>query len=102
MGWDGMGLTVDDVLWRYGLLVRLVAYFIGLRRDEVDELRAAVDHQLAGVVGHPYVGQRLFNHLVDGRSGNGQVVVVSRGGGHRGRHVTNNRLSKLINGSTFD
>lgn len=30
MWWDGMGLTVDDVLRGYGLLVRLVAYFIGL------------------------------------------------------------------------
>ena len=58
----------------------LVAYLVGLGGDQVDELRAAVHHQLAGVVGHAHVGQRLLDHLVDGRAGDGQVVVVAGGG----------------------
>lgn len=62
----GSSLTVDDVLGRDGLLVRLVADLVGLGGDEVDELRAAVDHQLARVVGHAHVGQSLLDHLVDG------------------------------------
>lgn len=79
MWWDGMGLTVNDVLRGNGLLVRLVAYFIGLGRDKVNELRATVDHQLAGVVCHPHIRQRFFDHLVNRRSRDGQVVIVSRG-----------------------
>lgn len=84
---DQVARTVDHVLWRDGLFVGLVADFIGLRGDEVDELRAAVDHQLPGVVGHSDVGKRLFDHLVDGCSGDRQVVVVSRRS-HRGEHMT--------------
>lgn len=79
------------MLRRDGLLVGLVAYFIGLRRDEVYELCAAVHHQLPGVVGHPDIGQSLFDHLVDGCSGDSQVVVVSRGRSHRGRESTTNQ-----------
>lgn len=66
-----------------GLLLRFVADLVGLGRDEVDELGAAVHHQLAGVVGHPHVRKRLFDHLVDGSSGDRQVVIVAGRGGHR-------------------
>lgn len=59
-------LTVNDMLRGDGLLLGLVADFIGLGGDQVDELGAAVHHQLPGVVGHPHVGKRFFNHLVDG------------------------------------
>lgn len=52
----------------------------------MDELCAAVHHQLPGVVGHPDVRKRLFNHLVNGCSGDRQVVVVSRRS-HRGTHM---------------
>lgn len=79
-------LTVDDMLRRYGLLVGLVAYFIGFWGYEVDELRAAVNHKLPGVVSHSHVGESFFYHLVDSCSGDGEVVVVSRGRSHRGRH----------------
>ncbi len=90
----GPGLTIDDMLRRDGLLVGLVAYFIGFRRYEVDELRAAVNHQLPGVVRHSYVGESFFNHLVDGCSGDGEVVVVSRGRSHRGRRMTTNQRNE--------
>lgn len=89
----GPGLTVDDVLGRDGLLVGLVAYFVGFRGDEVDELRAAVHYQLPGVVRHSYVGESLFDHLVDGRSGDGEVVVIPRGRSHRGRRRYGRRKS---------
>lgn len=78
------GLTLYDVLGGYGLLLGLVADLVGLGGDEVDELRAAVYHQLPGVVRHADVGQRLLDHLVDGSPGDGQVVVVPRRGGHAG------------------
>lgn len=68
-----------------GLLVGFVAYFVGLGGNEVDKLSAAVDHQLPGVVGHSDVREGFFNHLVDGRSGDREVVVVSRGGSHCGK-----------------
>lgn len=55
----------------------------------MNELCAAVNHQLPGVVGHPDVRKRLFNHLVNGCSRDGQVVVVSRRS-HRGKHMTTN------------
>lgn len=61
----------------------------------MDELRAAVDHQLPGVVGHPHVGKRLFNHLVDGCSGDRQVVVVSRRS-HRRRTTTRSDPMELL------
>lgn len=76
-----------------GLLVRLVAYFVGFRGNEVDELCAAVDHQFPGVVGHSDIGESFFNHLVDGCSGNGEVVIVSRGGSHRGKKINNKTLT---------
>lgn len=53
----------------------------------MDELRAAVHHQLASVVGHSYVRKSLFDHLVDCRSGDCEVVVVARGGSHRGPDI---------------
>lgn len=83
------GPTVDDMLRRNGLLVWLVAYFICFRGNEVDELRAAINNKLPGVVCHSYVGERFFNHLVDRCPGDGEVIVVSRGGSHRGREKIN-------------
>ena len=80
----GAGLTVDDMLRRYGLLVGLVAYFISFWGDEVYELRAAVHHQLPGIVCHSYVRESFLDHLVDRCSGDCEVVVVSRGRSHRG------------------
>lgn len=65
-----------------GLLLGLVADLIGLGGDEVNELGAAVDHQFPGIVGHPHAGQSLFDHLVDGSPGDGEVVIVPGGGGH--------------------
>lgn len=75
-------LTVDDMLRGDGLLLRFVADLIGLRGNQVDELGAAVHHQLPGVVGHPHVRKRFFNHLVDGCPRDGEVVVVSGRGSH--------------------
>lgn len=75
-----------DMLRGYGLLLRLVADLIGLRGDEVDKLRAAVDHQFPGIVCHADVGERLLDHLVDGSPGDGEVVVVTRRRGHPRRH----------------
>lgn len=92
----GSGLTVDDVLGGDGLLVGFVAYLVGLGGDEVDELGAAVHHQLPGVVGHSHVRESFFNHLVDGRSGDGEVVVVSRGGSHRGKNANTLKLNKWL------
>lgn len=89
------GLTIDDMLGRYGLLVGLVAYFIGLGGDEVYELCAAVNHQLSGVVGHSDIGESFFNHLVDSCSGDGEVVVVSRGRSHRGGQTKPQYQKKL-------
>lgn len=65
-------------------LLRFVADLVGLGGDEVDEFSAAVDHQLPGVVRHADVGQRLFDHLVDGSPGDGEVVVVAGRRGHPG------------------
>lgn len=67
---------MDDVLGRDGLLLGLVADLVGLGGDEVDELGAAVHHQLPGVIRHSHVRQRLFDHLIDRRSGDRQVIVV--------------------------
>lgn len=84
---SGARLTIDDMLGRYGLLVGLVAYFIGFWRYEVYELCATVNHKLPSVVRHSNVRERFFNHLVDSCSRNGEVVVVSRGRSHCGRHM---------------
>lgn len=75
-------LTVDYMLWGNSLLLRPVADLIGFGGDQVDELGAAVHHQLPGVVGHSHVGKRFFNHFVDGRPRDGEVVVVSGRGSH--------------------
>lgn len=62
----------------------------------MNELCAAVNHQLPGVVCHPDVRKRLFNHLVNGCSRDRQVVVVSRRS-HRGKHMTTNSEKKPSN-----
>lgn len=56
------------------------------------ELCAAVHHELPGVVSHSYVRKSFFNHLVDGCSGDGEVVVVSRGRSHRGRRMSTQQI----------
>lgn len=54
------------------------------------KLCAAVNNKLPGVVSHSNVWESFFNHLVDSCSGDGEVVIVSRGRGHRGRQKTTN------------
>lgn len=87
----GAGLTVDDMLRGYSLLVGFVAYFIGFGWNEVDEFRAAIDHELPGVVGNSYIGESFLNHLIDGCSRNREIIIVSRGGSHR---VTRKQTNK--------
>lgn len=77
-------LTLYDMLRGDRFLLGFVADLVGLGGDEVDEFSAAVDHQLPGVVRHADVGQRLFDHLVDGSPGDGEVVVVAGRRGHPG------------------
>lgn len=88
------GLTVDDMLWGNGFLLRLVAYIIGFWGYEVDELCAAVNNKLPGIVGHPYIGESFFNHFVDSCSRDGEVVVISRGRSHRGSRRDRNQGKK--------
>lgn len=70
------------MLWRYGLLVGFVTDLIRLGGNKMDELCAAIDHKLPGIVGHPYVRQSFFDHFVDSCSRYGEVVVISRRGSH--------------------
>lgn len=86
----GPALTIDDMLRRYGLLVGLVAYFISFWRYEVYELCATINHKFSGIVSNSYVRKSFLYHLVDGCSGDGEVVVVSRGRSHRDRHMIKN------------
>lgn len=51
----------------------------------MDEFSAAVYHQLPSIIRDADVGERFFDHLVDGSPGDGEVVVVARGRGHPGR-----------------
>lgn len=76
-------LTLYDVLGWDGLLFRFVANLIGFRRYKVNEFSAAVHHQLPGIVGHPDVGESLFDHLIDSSSGYSEIIVVARWGSHR-------------------
>lgn len=94
----GPALTIDDMLRRYGLLVGLVAYFISFWRYEVYELCATINHKFSGIVSHSYVRKSFLYHLVDGCSGDGEVVVVSRGRSHRSRHMII-KLRNEISGS---
>ena len=59
-----------------GLLLLLIADVVALAGDEVDELSAAVEDQLPGVIGHPDVGQQLLDHLVHGGPGDGELVII--------------------------
>ena len=56
------------------------------------ELCATVNHKLPRVVSHSYVRESFLNHLVDSCPGDCEVVVVSRGGSHRGRQMATNRI----------
>lgn len=76
-------LTLYDVLWRDGFLFRFVANLIGFRRYKVNEFSAAVHHQLPGIVGHPDIGESLFDHLIDSSSGYSEIIIVARWGSHR-------------------
>ena len=58
-----------------GFLLLFVTNVIGLRGDEVDELGAAVEHQLPGVVGHTDVGNDFFDHFVQRCSRNTQLII---------------------------
>lgn len=83
-----------------GFLLRFVADLVGLGGDEVDEFSAAVYHQLPGIVCHADVGERFFDHLVDGSPGDGQVVVVARRRGHPGcRWLPERRSAPALTGS---
>lgn len=62
-----------------GLLLGLVANLIGLGGDEVDELGAAVDYQLPGIVSHPDARQSFFDHLINGSPRDREIIVVPRG-----------------------
>lgn len=66
----------------------------------MDEFSAAVYHQLPGIVCHADVGERFFDHLVDGSPGDGQVVVVARRRGHPGcRWLPERRSAPALTGS---
>ena len=53
----------EHVLRVDGLLLLVVAHLVGLGAEQVDELGAAGEDELAGVVGHPDVGAELLHHL---------------------------------------
>ena len=59
-----------------GFLLLLVADVVAFTGDEVDELCATVEHQLPSLVGNPDVWQELLDHLVHGRPGDGQLVIL--------------------------
>ena len=59
-----------------GLLLLLIADVVTFAGDEMDELSAATEDQLPGVIGHPDVGQQLLDHLVHGGPGDRQLVVI--------------------------
>lgn len=71
-------LTLYDMLWRDGLLFRFVANLIGFGRYKVNEFSAAVHHQLPGIVGHPDIGESLFDHLIDSSSGYSEIIIIAR------------------------
>lgn len=58
------------------LLLLLITNIITFTGDQVDELSAAAQDQLPGVIGHPDVGQQLLDHLVHGRPRDGQFVII--------------------------
>lgn len=76
-------LTLYDMLWRDGLLFRFVANLIGFGRYKVNEFSAAVHHQLPGIVGHPDIGESLFDHLIDSSSGYSEIIIIARWRSHR-------------------
>ena len=59
-----------------GLLLLLVADVVTLAGDQVNELSAAVQNQLASIIGHSDVGQQLLDHLVHGSAGYGQLIIL--------------------------
>ena len=59
-----------------GLLLLLVADVITLTGYQVDELGAAIQYQLPGIIGHSDVGQQLLDHLVHGSPGDGQLIIL--------------------------
>lgn len=85
-------LTLYDMLWGDGFLLRLITDLIGLRGDEVDEFSAAVHHQLPGIISHPDIGESFFDHFVNSSSWDGEVVVVSR----RRSHYISHSLSETL------
>lgn len=89
-------LTLYDVLGWNGLLFWFVANLIGFRRYKVNEFSAAVHHQLPGIVGHPDVGQSLFDHLIDSSSRYSEIIIVARGGSHR---ISLSRAPRLLKNS---
>merc|ERR1719219_2012048 len=64
-----------------GLLLLVVAHLVGLRAQKVDELRAARQHQLAGVVRHADVGTELLHHLVHRSARYGNVIFTPAAAG---------------------
>ncbi len=72
------------MFWRYSLLLGFIADLVGLWWDEVNKLSAAVHHQLSGIVRYSHIGKRFFNHFIDRRPRDRQIIVVARWRGHEG------------------